>query len=124
MSTYHKTYYWANLIVNPILLLVALVDQENSIYLLAVWVALSAILNPKIWGLAVSLGAGLGIGSVLLACWLASLGGVVTIVVGAILVGLLVGIGGVVLVLGLDVVLWVIAFVALKNDRRSITTLP
>ena len=124
MPTYHKIYYWANLIVNPILLLVALVDQENSFIVLAVWVALSAILNPKIWGLAVSLGAGLGIGSVLLACWLASLGGVVTIVVGAIVIGLLVGILGAALVLGLDVALWVIAFVALKNDRRSIASLP
>ena len=124
MPTYHRIYYWVNLIVNPILLLVALVEQENAFVVLAVWVGLSAILNPKIWGLAVSLGAGIGIGSVFLACWLASLGGIVTIAVGAILIGILVGVLGAVLVLGLDVVLWVIAFVALKNDNRSITTLP
>ena len=74
MPTRHRIYYWANIIVNSLLMLLAFVEKDRAVGWLMDWVAVSAVLNPKTWGYAVTLGASLGLAAVWLGCWLGQSG--------------------------------------------------
>ena len=125
MSDFHRVYYWANLIINPLLLLMLLVTQGDSgAAALFGWVTLSAILNPKIRRFVAPLGASIGAGIAALGCWMAGLSSLVTIIASIFVIALVAGILGTILVLALDVILWAIAFTALRNDGRGIAPLP
>lgn len=120
LTQFWRAYYWANLIINPLLVLLVLAaeDVEAILPWSIGWLVVSGIMNPRLRGCAVSLGGALGVAVIAAGCGLLGLGSIAAIVAAIILIGFVGGFIGLAILVFLDVALWIIALMELLKDRR------
>lgn len=120
LRPFWRAYYWANLVLNPVLVLLLFSESigESMVGILSVWIVISALLSPELRSCCISVGASLGIAIVFLALGLLGLGSIAAIVVALVLIS----VGGGLIASALLVLsvggLWVAALVRLIQDRR------
>lgn len=115
-----ELYYWANIIVNPILILLLFVKdfQEQAAVIAAIWMFISGLINPRAREYALTLfGEGLGSLFAILvnSCWVILFGGIGAILFLAFVVGLTILCFVFMIAIGL-VFLWIDALFAIKRS--------